>query len=796
MRRKTKEMQHIMTNRAMKRKTVTAGAFTLVEMLVVIALSILLLGLLFGPLISSFNFTRKTQALVAAQDATRFSLERMNREISEAAYVFDNRNLPVFFPLENPANLRRTSDPYNLVYPTDLNGNISSIVPIIGSKIDFIPAATLRAGSNDITDPTTGGNINGAALRFPLATGTRIVRYFVGLRRNLTAGGAQEYYRNVYEFPRTDSDLNAFTLYRAEFEADDPNLIDPANANSTVSNQGGFNDPNFFYNLNKANGTNAQGQTGNGKSYAENWKAISSPIIASDRADVLFWSKNGNKVYTPGAPMQLPVSFGAGTIVGDTATPGFLTNDVSDLAGAIPSLYSARYGQWTLPYTITVYRGVTDNVLDDTKTPGNPLPQNLSGVLRLTVDTRFGTNGAVELRVVGTNDAADPSHSLYSSGVLATNDDDIRYCFTSAGKLFVQTPNVAFLVDPVRGRVETGLPPILGDTGSRAPQMRKADGTQVAIPTLAETGGTYSRHIGDPIQSIYRLNTRDHRAGLSIDPADGNPVDPGAPDYVVPNNQGILVAGLFERRYYPNIPPFSSQILAPPGVAASISPVELFAGNGGTQGISIVAGSERVMGPSPTQSVNLVTYNRVGSVGSLVAKETGYLVTSAAPNYPAFAATATGPLQYTLESDLDGRHKNPVLRFDVLPVNPEPDRYTSGTLLGVWYAHLFKGENVTGLPATDKTDNNTAQREIQVTYLWQNNYARNTSGEPIDVSHRSATDLSPTKVIVPEADVVKVDYSTRALVNVTLGVRIYDPNSGQPENVQVSDKIAVRNLGR
>jgi prepilin-type N-terminal cleavage/methylation domain-containing protein len=43
-------------------------------------------------------------------------------------------------------------------------------------------------------------------------------------------------------------------------------------------------------------------------------------------------------------------------------------------------------------------------------------------------------------------------------------------------------------------------------------------------------------------------------------------------------------------------------------------------------------------------------------------------------------------------------------------------------------------------------------------------------------------------------DVVKIDYLTRELMNVTIEARLYDPASGRPQSVTLTDKIKVRNL--
>ena len=43
---------------------------------------------------------------------------------------------------------------------------------------------------------------------------------------------------------------------------------------------------------------------------------------------------------------------------------------------------------------------------------------------------------------------------------------------------------------------------------------------------------------------------------------------------------------------------------------------------------------------------------------------------------------------------------------------------------------------------------------------------------------------------------MKADYLTRQLYTIALGVRLYDFNSGQPQQVTLTQKIKVRNLQR
>jgi hypothetical protein len=110
-----------------------------------------------------------------------------------------------------------------------------------------------------------------------------------------------------------------------------------------------------------------------------------------------------------------------------------------------------------------------------------------------------------------------------------------------------------------------------------------------------------------------------------------------------------------------------------------------------------------------------------------------------------------------------------------------------------------------GLPTWPLTESDTIgsvlmDRELQVTYLWQNNYARLAQdsgnarrGQPIDAQGRAIGD---TALIAPEPDVVKVDYSTRDLMTVNMGVLVYDTTTRQGTSINLSDKVRVGNTIR
>src|SRR5438094_10617074 len=62
--------------------------FTLIELLVVMAITAILLGLIFGPMIQGFNLTNRARVQVLTQDSARAAMEIAQRDMSNAVYIF------------------------------------------------------------------------------------------------------------------------------------------------------------------------------------------------------------------------------------------------------------------------------------------------------------------------------------------------------------------------------------------------------------------------------------------------------------------------------------------------------------------------------------------------------------------------------------------------------------------------------------------------------------------------------------------------------------------------------------
>ena len=61
--------------------------FTLVELLVVLAILVLLLGLLFAPMMTGLDMARAGQSRARMQDTARYAMEEIRRTVGNAVYV-------------------------------------------------------------------------------------------------------------------------------------------------------------------------------------------------------------------------------------------------------------------------------------------------------------------------------------------------------------------------------------------------------------------------------------------------------------------------------------------------------------------------------------------------------------------------------------------------------------------------------------------------------------------------------------------------------------------------------------
>lgn len=225
-------------------------AFTLIELLIVIGLTAVLFALLLVPLVSAIRYTQQAQIVTAAQDAARTTRERLTRELGSALFVFDGTSHPFITTNQILPGDDRYTNFLDLEIPgLDGNGNYKSTVAhAYACKLDFaqpkaVSAPDKKDASGNITpgtqtDPTTNEPIsyrqtqNGSAIIsnpayvFPLAAGTTMTRYWIGLK------DPTQPYSNTREGKSNSNTDNTYVLYRAQFQPYKP-VYDPVTGSQT-----------------------------------------------------------------------------------------------------------------------------------------------------------------------------------------------------------------------------------------------------------------------------------------------------------------------------------------------------------------------------------------------------------------------------------------------------------------------------------------------------------------------------------------------------------------------------------
>jgi len=358
-----------------------ARGFTLVEMLVVMAITVILLGLLFGPMVQGFNLTNRARVQVLAQDSVRQVMEQLERDIADGVFIFDNSGQDMNFWVPDPNAAR------GAVLPAVPMG-----VPF--ARMDLIPPAHVNDQNPAIDptvpiDPTTNLPVEDARgdLALPIAPGRVIHRYWIGLRDNAsmsdgeygTSGRPIKPYVNIYESKRNrslrDDDHNTFLLYRAVFS---PYLLNGA-VDTRLVNLGRYGtveralaDPNFFYDNDTVQAPAGEPAAmpgwrdlnGDGHvNYSENWKAVARSLVPPDRADMVTATRDekGDPIYdvVAGLPrMRLvpEVRFQPSYVGNDPGVPSSTDDTASEAPNVPPSAEVQSYGHWAIPFGLYIYR--------------------------------------------------------------------------------------------------------------------------------------------------------------------------------------------------------------------------------------------------------------------------------------------------------------------------------------------------------------------------------------------------------------------------------------------------------
>ncbi len=196
------------------------SAFTLIELITVMAITAILMTLIVIPLVQSINISRQAAAFAEAQDRSRRLGEQIAREISNSAGVRDNSGMKGSIAVSVPSFRALTTDP-----------QLYSTVLLPYGKLDLLKPAEGDPSTSGFINPTTGKidptlRAPKGQIVLPVAPGSTIVRYWIGLRNPLKATttpgiSVANPYHNPYNSllaQAASGDENLFVLWRAEVQ--------------------------------------------------------------------------------------------------------------------------------------------------------------------------------------------------------------------------------------------------------------------------------------------------------------------------------------------------------------------------------------------------------------------------------------------------------------------------------------------------------------------------------------------------------------------------------------------------
>ena len=184
-------------------------AFTLIELLTVMAITAVMLTLIVLPIFQSFNILRTAQAFGDAQDKGRLLTERIAREVGNAVSVRDAAATVALLP-DGKGGTSRVTLPYT---------KLDLIPPATGAPEDTLGPGVYRDPTTGKIDPTLSrpkGDVN-----LNVVPGATIVRWWVGLNRPADPTGKAFAYNEPYTglmMPRNGDRDNLYVLRRAEVQ--------------------------------------------------------------------------------------------------------------------------------------------------------------------------------------------------------------------------------------------------------------------------------------------------------------------------------------------------------------------------------------------------------------------------------------------------------------------------------------------------------------------------------------------------------------------------------------------------
>jgi len=714
----------------------TKYGFTLVELLVVIALTTVLFTLIFKPLFDSFNLTSRSGTQIETQQYARNITRDIDALLSSAVFVYDNANTPINLWVTNQSGTPQPA-------PTTF-AMLEAVTP--ARQFDQ------RPGSTPI-DPTTNtpiypvGNSAGSNFALPLAPGRSLVRYFIGLIDNRsvddtvsgknttgtpgTGAGVFTPYSNRFETPFAAWD-NRFTLYRAEVAAYIP---DPDDTTKYIPNLGLFHtkngsgvitnaktdtielhNSNFFYDNSLAGGdgnpkwampgwndTNGDGKV----EIWENWKAVSNSVVSTVKVDLLTVDRDVNSRYivydpTTGLPsgMGTLISFEPAHVQNDPMVPGTVDNAGNESPNSAAVTFSPAHANWSNPFQVQVYRpirqsGAAGEYLD---TQADALQPDANG--NLNYYQLIAPSKIVRVTVAPGND---PPQNLNALTDVGPRPDP------TTGAWLNTNPEYAFSLDPKTGLLNLGFSAgVLVHDAAGQPLPSRYSPVDINNGMTNPIGKRYLR-LDVLLNTLWDGVALNPPSAISPLQALGNP-----------------------SRFDPSLPRQYSRV-------------------------RIIPGTERVYGPDQRQGLNYghrIQYTRVSAMAGVVGLNEYKILYDDVRN--------TGPAVNGTPITIDNPPAN--VRLGYIEFNSQPDT-TDPTA-----PNSANGPNSLPLNKTDNTGALTLNADpVEVYYNFQMNNIR---------------------------DVVKGDYLTREQMSIKIDMRLYDPRSARPQSTRLVTKVNVRNLPR
>jgi hypothetical protein len=773
------------------------------------AISVILFGLIFGPIITSFNLTNRARTQIESQTAARNIVGLLTKELSDAVYVYDNASTPV-----NIWTVNSDGSPF--------------VSPTLFTMLEYVKPARQgdQAPGTLSIDPTTGlpiytgSSANGATSGFslPLAPGRALVRVFIGLHNNAAAanngttyptviqdqygntpdGVPQHVYHNLWEdppgrayYPNNPPD-NRYVLYRAEVtvyvQNTGPYTTGGGATNAYVSDMrlfhtvksdgvtaGGkfdtpvLHDPNFFYDATAAGDPSdnpgsskwampGASPTGPGGTFtiADNWKAVSSVVVAPEKIDCIGFARNANTnaiAFTSGTTPQHPtpnplITFSPTYMQNDSGVAAALESTANESPSPAPTAYTTQYTFWSEPFRVYVYRNPAVYLPSSLWSQNLPSGQSPStdplSLNPLTFyEFLFLQNGPTGSGnpILKTNSDGSPAWKIVfeqappgttptqSDPTVATDDVGPQPDINGFWQLNTQTgtpPQIAFTVDAQRGAINFAFP-------QWAVTWTTVNNVRMPLPCY------YSPvDVNSALTGAYGRRFIDLRKPLS------------AALYGATGNQQPLNAA----------ETLNANLLTPlgwlqPSNAGATNPISNFVPT-----VRIVPGSERVFGPDMRPGPHYgyrTQFTRVASNAGVVGPNQYKISYEDNPN----AAPADA-------NDPGGNANDPRVHVGYVEFDSQFDGDSTSTTsiqAGTFPPHslpICKWD-----PTIGDVNANLPSDPIEVSYQFQMNRPN---------------------------DVVKVDYLTRGLMNVAVQARLYEPSTGTPQVTVVTEKIRVRNL--